>query len=192
MILKKKDDKKYSYADYLTWNEEERWELINGEAWAMSPAPTTRHQKIATVLTSELYFYLKGKPCDIFPAPFDVRFVKDKNQQDQDIFITLQPDISVICDKSKIDEKGCSGSPDLIVEILSPSTGYKDETQKLSIYEEYGVKEYWIVNPDRKTVQIFLHKGKDFDKPSYYKGNDIINSSVLEKFQIALKDIFQE
>jgi len=73
-----------------------------------------------------------------------------------------------------------------------PSTGYKDETQKLSIYEEYGVREYWIVNPNGQTIQIFLHNGKDFDKPAYYKGNDIINSSVLEKFQIALKDIFQE
>ncbi len=192
MIPEKKDDKKYSYADYLTWTEEERWELINGEAWSMSPAPTTRHQKISLRLTIEIASFLKGKPCDLFVAPFDVRFVKDKSQPDQDIFITLQPDLSVICDKSKIDEKGCFGSPDLIVEILSPSTGYKDETQKLSIYEEYGVKEYWIVNPDRKTIQIFLYNGEDFNKPAYYKSDDIINSTVLKGFQIALKDIFQE
>jgi len=192
MIPKKEDGQKYSYADYLTWSAEERIELINGEIWDMSPAPTTKHQKISLLITLEIGSFLKGKPCDLFAAPFDVRFVKDKKQQDQDIFITLQPDLSVICDKSKIDEKGCLGSPDLIVEILSPSTGYKDETQKLTIYEEYGVREYWIVNPDRKTIQIFLHNGKDFDKPDYYRNNETIKSSVLKGFQIALKDIFSE
>jgi len=191
MIPKKKQDKKFTYADYLTWGNEERWELINGEAWDMSPAPATKHQKVSLALTLEMGSILKGKPCDLFVAPFDVRFVKDNQQDDQDIFITLQPDLSVICDKSKIDKKGCLGSPDLIVEILSPSTGYKDETQKLTIYEQYGVKEYWIVNPDRKTIQVFLHNGKDFDKPSYYKGNDVISSLVLKDFQISLDDIFQ-
>ena len=206
MIPEKKGEQKYSYADYLTWPGEERWELINGEAWDMSygcigeqqaclrpaPAPTTKHQRISMDLSREISIFLKGKSCQVFAAPFDVRFTKDEKQQDQDIFITLQPDLSVICDKSKIDEKGCLGSPDLIVEILSPSTGYKDETQKLSIYEDYGVKEYWIVNPDRNTIQIFIHNGQDFDKPAYYKGDDEIRSSVLKGFQVALKDIFQE
>lgn len=190
MIPERKDDKKYSYADYLTWPSEERWELINGEVWDMSPAPSSKHQRIATILISEIFFHLKGKSCQVFAAPFDVRFVKDENQQDQDIFITVQPDLTVICDKSKIDEKGCLGSPDFIVEILSPSTGYKDETQKLTVYEEYGVREYWIVNPERETIQVFLHNGQDFDKPAYYKGEDLITSSVLDGFEITLKDIF--
>ena len=190
MIPEIKDNKKYSYADYLTWTGEKRFELIYGKAWSMSPAPTPRHQRVVAILTSEIYIFLKGKPCEVFPSPFDVRFVKEKDQQEQDIFITLQPDLSVICDKSKIDDKGCLGSPDLIVEILSPSTGYKDETQKLSIYEEYKVKEYWIINPDRKIIQIFLHNGEEFDKPDYYKGNDVINSTVLKGMQVALKDIF--
>ncbi|MDA3939576.1 MAG: Uma2 family endonuclease [Spirochaetia bacterium] len=192
MIPEKEDDEKYSYADYLTWPDEQRRELINGEVWAMSPAPSTGHQKISLYLTLEVGSFLKGESCDLFVAPFDVRFVKDENQKDQDIFITLQPDLSVICDKSKIDEKGCLGSPDFIVEILSPSTGYKDETQKLSIYEEYGVKEYWIVNPDRETIQVFLHNGTDFDKPFYYKGDEFIVSSVLKGFRISLRDIFQK
>ncbi len=192
MIPDKESSKKYSYADYLTWPGEERWELINGEAWSMSPAPTTKHQKVSLALTLEIGSFLKDKPCDLFIAPFDVRFVSEVNPQDQDIFITLQPDLSVICDKSKIDEKGCLGAPDLIVEILSPSTGYKDETQKLTIYEEYGVKEYWIVNPDRKTIQVFLHNGKDYDKPDYYKGEDVIESHILTGFQLGLEDIFRE
>ena len=206
MIPEKKGEHKYSYADYLTWPGEERWELINGEAGDMSygcigeqqaclrpaPAPATKHQKVSLALTLAMGFYLKDKPCDLFVAPFDIRFTKDEKQQDQDIFITLQPDLSVICDKSKIDEKGCLGSPDLIVEILSPSTGYKDETQKLSIYEDYGVKEYWSVNPDRNTIQIFIHNGQEFDKPDYYKGDDVIKSDVLTGFQIGLNDIFRK
>lgn len=191
MFPEKKPDEKFSYADYLTWNDDERWELINGEAWSMSPAPRTEHQKVSGELFGNLWQYLKGKPCQVFSAPFDVRLVKDKQADDQDIFTTVQPDISVICDKSKIDDKGCLGAPDLIVEILSPSTGYKDETEKLTLYEEYGVREYWLINPDRKTIQIFLHNGREYDKPSYFKGDDVINSVVLKGFKISLKEIFQ-
>ena len=191
-LFKPEPKEKYSYADYITWPDEFRCELIDGVIYDMSPAPSTRHQKISTLLTIEIGSFLKGKPCDLFAAPFDVRFTKDENQQDQDIFITLQPDLSVICDNSKIDEKGCHGSPDLIVEILSPSTGYKDESQKLTIYEEYGVIEYWIINPDRNTIQIFLHNGREFNKPSYYKDDDVIVSTVLKSFQIELKDIFRD
>lgn len=111
---------------------------------------------------------------------------------DQDIYTTVQPDLAVICDPSKIDERGCLGSPDMIVEILSPSTGYRDETEKLTLYEKYGVLEYWIINPDRKTIQVFLHNGKEYDKPVYYKGDESIRAVVLEGFEISLKEIFQD
>ena len=191
MIPEKKSDQKFSYADYLTWPDDERWELINGEAWSMSPAPASRHQRITGEIFGQIWQQLKGKPCRVFPAPFDVRLVKEKQQEEQDIHNTLQPDISVICDLSKIDERGCSGAPDLVVEVLSASTGYKDQTAKLSLYEEYWVKEYWIVNPERETVQVFLHNGIDYDKPQYYKKNELIISSAPQGLTLVLQEVFE-
>ena len=192
MIPEKKENRKFTYADYLTWPEGERWELIEGEPMAMSPAPASLHQKVAGELFGNFWQFLKGKPCQVFPAPFDVRLTKEENSEDQDIYTTVQPDLAVICDPGKIDERGCHGAPDMIVEILSPSTGYRDETEKLTLYENYGVREYWIVNPYRKTVQVFLHNGKDYDKPVYYKGDELIAGVVLGGFSISPKDIFPE
>ncbi len=192
MVPEIKNDRKYTYKDYLSWPDEERWEILEGEAWDMSPAPTSKHQKVSGEIFGNFWQYLQGKPCQVFPAPFDVRLVKDHLTDQQYIYTTVQPDISVICDPSKIDEKGCLGAPDLIVEILSPSTGYKDLSLKLTIYEKYGVREYWIVNPERKTVQVFHHNGTDYDKPDYYKGDETIVSRVLEGFEVALVDIFKE
>ena len=115
-----------------------RWELIDGAAYAMSPAPKTNHQRLSFFIALEIGKYLEGRSCEAFSAPFDVRLADDT---------VVQPDLSVICDKSKIDEKGCSGAPDLVVEILSDSTAYKDETEKRLLYERVGVREYWIINP---------------------------------------------
>lgn len=191
MVPEKKAENKFSYADYLKWPEEESWELINGEAWAMSPAPASKHQRIAGEIFGQIWQQLKGKKCQVFPAPFDVRFIKEEQQDEQDIYDTVQPDVTVICDPSKIDDKGGIGAPDLVVEVLSPSTSYKDQTLKLSLYEEYGVKEYWIVNPERKTVQVFLHNGKDYDKPHYYKANEEIASRSPEGLTLILSDVFK-
>lgn len=192
MIPEKKANEKFSYADYLTWPDEERWELIHGEAWSMSPAPTSRHQIIAGEIFGQFWQQLKGKPCQVFMAPFDVRFVEDGQLDDKDIQTTVQPDVSVICDKSKIDKRGGLGAPDLIVEVLSPSTGYKDQTDKLSLYEEYGVKEYWIVNPERKTVQVYQHNGQDYDKPDFYNKDEVINSAAVKGLTLKLIEVFEE
>ncbi|MDC7233939.1 MAG: Uma2 family endonuclease [Spirochaetales bacterium] len=182
-------DKKYSYADYLKWPEEESWELIKGVPWSMSPAPASKHQLISGDIFGYIWQHLKNKPCQVYPAPFDVRLQKEENE-DQDIHTVVQPDISVICDPSKIDKRGCVGAPDLVVEILSPSTSFKDQTQKLELYEEYAVKEYWIVNPERPAIQIFIHDGSKYNKPDYYTAGEILTSTVLPGLEIPVNDLY--
>jgi Uma2 family endonuclease len=144
-LLPKPSNSKYTYEDYLQWDNNERWELIEGEVYDMSPAPSYEHQNIAWEIAGQIRNYLikNKKKCKGGFAPFDVTFpegVKDNNK----IIDVVQPDISVICETSKIDEKGCHGAPDFIIEILSPSTASKDTIIKKELYEKNGVKEYWI------------------------------------------------
>lgn len=192
MIPKLKADEKFTYTDYQTWPDDERWELIEGEAWDMSPAPNTRHQGISMILSGEIYNYLKDKPCTIFAAPFDVRLQEEEDSSENEIISVVQPDIAVICNKEKIDKKGCLGAPDIVIEILSPSTAFKDETNKLKLYEKHGIREYWIVNPEANYIIIYHLKGNRFNKPEYYRDNDIIESSVLKDLRINLADIFKQ
>ncbi len=187
MALAVKLNKKYTYADYLTWPAEERWELIEGVPYDMSPAPSPGHQEVLVSLVLLLGPFFKSKPCRIYPAPFDVRF---GNTSDEKIETVLQPDLSIVCDKSKIDKKGCNGAPDLVVEILSPSTAYKDQTEKLKLYEKYGVKEYWIVNPETQVIQVFVYNGSFFEKPGYYRAEDSFASSVFSGLEISLPEVF--
>ncbi|MCK4541920.1 MAG: Uma2 family endonuclease [Spirochaetales bacterium] len=190
MIPDRKADKKFSYADYLSWPEDERWEIIEGEAWDMSLAPNTEHQIISGQLFGNIWQFLKDKPCKVFSAPFDVRFQEKKELLDEEIKTVVQPDITVVCDKSKIDKKGCLGVPDITIEILSQSTSYKDETDKLKLYEKYGVREYWIVNPKVRYIMIYRLEGDRYAKPEYLKDDDILESLVLEGLKIRLSDIF--
>jgi len=139
-ILKPNKDVKYTYKDYINWSDEESWEIIDGTLYNMSPAPTRRHQKISGELFAAIHSYLKDKTCEVYSAPFDVR-LSINNENDDDITNVVQPDISVICDLMKLDDKGCNGSPDLIVEIVSPSTLKKDLKEKFYLYEKVGVKE---------------------------------------------------
>ncbi|HAK47311.1 MAG TPA: Uma2 family endonuclease [Spirochaeta sp.] len=176
-------NEKYTYNDYLSWPENERWELIKGFAYSMSPAPKTRHQRISVILSSAIFDFLKGKPCEIFSAPFDVKLDDDT---------VVQPDLSVICDKDKIDEKGCNGAPDLIIEILSESTALKDQTEKRLLYEESGVREYWIINPDLPEVMAFIHDGKSFAKPVHLSKDEILESVVLDGLVLQLEEVFSE
>lgn len=129
-----KMDAKYSYKDYLNWPEGERWELIVGVPYSMSPAPTPRHQKVSMVLAGEIYAYLKGKKGQFFAAPFDVRLAAN-DKLDEFVDSVVQPDLLVICDESKIDERGCAGAPDMTIEILSESTAGKDLHDKKDLYE---------------------------------------------------------
>ena len=147
----------YTYADYLLWNFKERVELIRGKIFKMSPAPSSYHQEISFELSGIFYNYFKNKPCKVYSAPFDVRLINYKESNTNNKIITVvQPDLCVICDLSKIDERGAIGAPDLIIEILSEGNSKKEMDIKYDLYEENGVKEYWIVNPNEKTIAIYV------------------------------------
>lgn len=176
--------KKYTYEDYLTWNDGKRYELIDGEIYLMSPAPSSDHQRISANLTAELVFYLRGKACEVFPAPFDVRL--DADAEDDTV---VQPDITVVCDPEKVNARGCKGVPDMIIEILSPSTAQHDQVVKFSKYLEAGVREYWMVYPDTRTVMVFLLREHEYVSHSYGSA-DTISVHVLEDCQINLSDVF--
>ncbi|MBI9107173.1 MAG: Uma2 family endonuclease [Spirochaetales bacterium] len=176
-----KKNEKYTYEDYLLWPNDQRWELIGGYAYLMSPAPTTSHQRLSRVLSIAVYNYIEGKNCEAFCAPFDVKLAEDT---------VVQPDLLVICDKSKIEERGCSGAPDLVVEILSDSTAYKDETEKRLLYERSGVREYWIINPGLPEVVSFVRGTAGFLKPEHLSRGETLKSEVLGGFELPLKKLF--
>ena len=184
----------FTYADYLTWPEEERWELIEGVAWSMSPAPGRSHQRILLSLARLIAASTDSGPCETYVAPFDVRLAEDQgagpttDHADDAITTVVQPDISVFCRPEFLDEAGAKGAPDLVVEILSPSTSYKDQTHKLALYERHGVQEYWIVNAEARWVMVYrLGTDRRYGKPDYYRAGqggagpegEVITSAVL-------------
>ncbi|MDX1942881.1 MAG: Uma2 family endonuclease, partial [Saprospiraceae bacterium] len=140
-------DGTYTYADYLTWQFEERIELIKGRIFKMSPAPSRKHQRASIVLSSIIFDFLRAGPCEVYSAPFDVRLLdsKKKKKSNKEIYSVVQPDICVICDAEKLDDRGCIGAPDWIIEILSPGNNKKEVDNKFRLYEENGVREYWVV-----------------------------------------------
>lgn len=137
---------RFTYRQYRTWPDSERWELLEGHAWAMSPAPTTRHQRLLLKLAGRLQAFLEGKPCEVFIAPFDVLLPAGR-EEDDEVDSLVQPDLSVFCDPDKLRESGARGAPDLVIEILSPSTARKDQGEKFDLYARRGVREYWVVDP---------------------------------------------
>lgn len=162
----------FTYGDYLSWDDSERWEIINGQAYNMAAAPLTVHQLISSELMRQLGNQLLDKPCNVIAAPFDVRLPMG-DEKEEEIINVVQPDISLVCDPGKLDEKGCLGPPDLIIEILSNATSRKDRFEKFNLYESAGVKEYWLVSPDDKIVEIF-RSGEDgrFTRPEIYCETD--------------------
>jgi Uma2 family endonuclease len=173
----------YTYADYYNWSEEERWELINGEAYAMS-APSRLHQKILLEIAFQIRSYLKEKTCEIYVAPFDVRLPK-RNEKDEQIDTVVQPDLSIICDEKKLDDKGCRGAPDWIIEILSPSSKLMDMEVKRKLYEQHGVKEYWIIHPEERYLMIYLldFQGK-YNQPIIYPLDKPVQVSLFSDLSI--------
>ncbi len=183
---------KYSYADYLLWPDDERWEIIDGVPYSMSPAPVPNHQRISMELSRQIANYLVDKSCEIFTSPIDVRFVKEIKENNEDIFDVVQPDIIIVCDKKKIDDKGCIGPPDIVIEILSPSTASRDFLKKRMLYEKNKVKYYWIVSPDEK--EIYIHQLQDNSKygdPDIYKEKDKIKISNFKDLEIDLSHVFK-
>jgi Uma2 family endonuclease len=183
--------KKYSYADYLTWMFQERLELFKGKIVKMSPAPSTYHQKIAGNIHGILWNKFKNNSCNVFVAPFDVRLVSTKNSKsDTDIYTVVQPDLCVICDESKIDARGAIGVPELMIEILSPGNSKKEMRYKYDLYQEAGVLEYWIVNPENKTIFIYVLKDGIFVGQHPLIEDDTIESPLLPQLDFKLEEIF--
>jgi len=193
-IARKLDiDKKYSYADYLTWSDDERWELIDGIPYNMSPAPIPNHQRISVELVRQIANYLIDKTCEVFDSPLDVRFPKGKKKNDKEIFDVVQPDIIVVCDEDKIDDKGCSGAPDIVIEILSPSTASRDVIKKRMLYEKNKVKQYWIVDPSEKEIYIYiLQDNGKYGDPEIYKKSDKIKVEGFDGLEIDLSLVFRK
>ena len=181
-----------NYGDYQEWPDHERWELIDGIAYDMSPAPSRTHQKILGELHRQISTYLLDKTCDVYMAPFDVRF-PEQDEKEEEIKTVLQPDISVICDPAKLDEKGCLGSPDLIIEIVSPATVQKDMREKLFIYEKFGVKEYWIIHPVDQILMVFkLLPGNKYGRPEIFSPLDQVKVGIFPDLTINLSTVFKD
>ena len=179
--------KTYTYSDYLLWQFSERVELIKGFINKISPAPISNHQIVSYNLTGCFFSNFKNYPCRVFAAPFDVRLPIKSAKKDTTV---VQPDLCVICDESKIDEKGCNGTPDLIVEILSPNNSKHDIHTKFNLYLEAGVLEYWIVNPSERMVLIYALKNGEFIGSKPFVEGEILKSSLFPDLKIDVEDIF--
>ena len=184
-------NKKYTYADYLTWLDDKRRELINGFIRMMTPAPKRIHQEISFNLTNILGNYLKNKKCKVYYSPFDVRLV-ETDKGDKKIENVVQPDIAVICDLSKLDDRGCLGAPDFIIEITSPSTGKRDAKEKYALYEKYGVREYWIVFPEEKLVYQYVLKNRKYEQNGIFADDEKISPHIFPDLEIDLSYVFED
>lgn len=176
----------FTYADYKEWElaQGERYELIHGEAFAMS-APNERHQLILMELFSQFHVYLRGKPCKVFPAPYDVRLFYARDESDDTV---VQPDITVVCDEKKRGSEGCHGAPDLVAEILSPSNSATEMERKLRLYKQAGVREYWVVDGENNGLTVFHFGDMRFN---VYKGDDTVPVAVLPGLNIILPQVFE-
>ena len=184
-------NKSYTYEDYLQWTFHERVELTKGKLFKMSPAPNRIHQRISSCLHNELYNYLKGKKCEVYAAPFDVRLSR-KTNEDRDVITVLQPDICVICDESKLDYRGCIGAPDIVIEILSPGNNSVELKNKYEEYEQASVAEYWVVSPQDTTFLVYTLTAGKYQPSRLMVAGDVVKSSVLEGFSVDLADLFDK
>jgi len=185
----------YTYADYLTWQWTEMAELIRGKIYKMSPAPGSMHQKVSMRLTLRIGNFLEGKKCQLFSAPFDVRLpLSSKQSSDKEITTVVQPDLCVVCDPARIDNRGCLGAPDWIIEILSQHTSSKDLREKFEVYEKAGVGEYWVVHPQEQTVLVYVlnAKGKYEGRLTPYVRTDHVAPVTLPGLVINFLEVFPQ
>ena len=182
-----KEDRRFTYAEYKDWElkEGERFELINGEAFAMAGA-NERHQAILGELFARLHNFLRGKPCKVYPAPFDVRLFYRKDESDDTV---VQPDIVIICDDKKRGTEACLGAPDMVVEILSPSNTASEMERKLKLYQKAGVKEYWVVDPEHKGLTVYQFQKKIISMQTYGV-TDTVSVGVLHGLRVELEQVF--
>ena len=182
-----KEDLSYTYADYKEWelDEGERFELIYGEPYAMA-APNARHQEILTEFVSQFHAYLRGKSCKVYPAPYDVRLFFKQDESDDTV---VQPDISVVCDENRRGHEGCRGAPDLVIEILSPSNTAIEMERKLKLYQEAGVREYWVVDPENNGLTVYrFQEGAILTYT--YKRDAVVPVGIFSGLHITLEQVF--
>ena len=181
---------RYSFADALAWGENEHIEIIGGEAYMMAP-PLRVHQRISGEIFRQIANFLNGKPCEVYAAPFAVRPFEETGDAPEDVDTMLEPDITVVCDPDKLDKYGCRGAPDMVIEILSPSTRRHDLAVKYRLYQRAQVREYWIVDPDTRTVQVFRLDDGLYNAPDVYTAG-AVPVGIWEDFSIDLTPVFAE
>lgn len=180
----------YTFADSLTWSESDRIEIIYGEAYMMS-TPMRIHQEVSRQIFLQIAGYLEDKTCEVFYAPFGVRLFEKDGDTPDDVDTVVEPDITVVCDQSKLDDYGCKGAPDLIIEILSPSTRRHDRITKFNLYQCAGVREYWLADPQTRTVEVYVLDENRYLKPKeVYSDKDIIKVMVLGECTVDLSKVF--
>ena len=178
----------WTYGDMLTWLEDERWEIIDGEAFAMAPTPGTPHQQVSRELCFLIRSFLEGKPCQLFNAPYSV-FLPVADEAEKDVRTVVEPDIIVVCDPEKIVERGCRGAPDWVIEILSPSSSGMDHIRKRDLYERHGVKEYRVVQPDERSVWVCHLVGKRFSRRVEHGEKARITVRTLPELEIDMAKV---
>jgi Uma2 family endonuclease len=179
------EKRRYTYADYLEWEGPERYELINGEVFQMA-SPSVEHQALSGELFTQFYNWLRGKPCQVFAAPLDVRLFPQKDKSDNTV---VQPDLLVVCDKDKLSKGSVDGAPDLVVEIVSPSNTRSELFLKFQYYMKAGVREYWVIDPEMRQVQVHIYENGHYIS-SIYENSDHIPVTVLPRLDIALEDLW--
>ena len=186
--------KTYTYADYLTWQFSERVELMKGYIVKMSPAPNRKHQRISWKLSLTIGNFLTTQSCQAFTAPFDVRLPLPPHRMKGDkIDTVVQPDICVICDLSKLDEQGCNGAPELVIEILSPGNNKREIKEKYQLYESAGVLEYWIVDPMwAQVLKYNLNELGKFQTGRPFVEGDTLTSQVLSGLELDITALFEQ
>ena len=172
----------------MLWQFSERVELIKGFIRKMSPAPSRKHQTISQNLNWKIYSFFENRPCSVFVAPFDVRLPIKSSKKDTTV---VQPDLCIICDENKLDDKGCNGAPDLIVEILSPNNSKHDVDTKFNLYQESGVKEYWMVEPEERFVLVYTLQNEEYIGLKPFSEGQIIKSPLFSEMQITVDEVFK-
>ena len=179
--------KQYSYSDYLLWQFHERVELIRGYILKMSPAPNRFHQTVSLNVSSSFFQKFKHQSCNVYAAPFDVRLPIKSKKKDSTV---VQPDLCIVCDESKLDEQGCNGAPDLIVEIMSPNNKKHDLDTKYKLYQEAGVLEYWIIEPSEKIVLVYVLQDGVYIGLKPQTEGGIIESRLFPELKVSVDDVF--
>jgi Uma2 family endonuclease len=191
MSLTQRDHQHHTYRDYFSWPEDVRYELVDGQAYAMTPGPNRRHQEIGFDVARQVADALEGSGCRVYVAPFDVRLPQG-NEADDDIDTVVQPDISVICDRTRLDDRGCRGAPDWVIEVLSPSSASHDQILKRALYERHGVREYWLIHPVDQIVTVYRLVDGAYGRPDIYELKETLACGILPEVVIDWARVVRE